>query len=101
MIRNRYEIIRQIDEGGISQVYLGYDHNFDNEVVVRRLKKEILSNHIEDIIRFRNEAAILSRLDHPNIAKIYEAFEYEDQLYIIMEYICGESLYKIIKSGKK
>jgi len=101
MIRNRYEIIRQIDKGGISKVYLGLDHNFDNEVVVRTLKKEILSSHIEDIIRFRNEAAILSRLDHPNIVKIYEAFEHEDQYYIIMEYIRGESLYKIIKSGKK
>ncbi len=101
LIRERYEIKRQIDEGGISKVYLGYDHTLHNEVAVRTLKKEILSTHVEDIIRFRNEAAILSRLDHPNIVKIYEAFEHEGIHYIIMEYISGESLYKIIKSGKK
>jgi transcriptional regulator with GAF, ATPase, and Fis domain/tRNA A-37 threonylcarbamoyl transferase component Bud32 len=101
MIHDRYEIIRQIDEGGISKVYLGFDHVSRKEVVVRTLKKEILSNHIEDIIRFRNEAAILSRLDHPHIVKIYEAFEHEGQHYIVMEYILGESLYKILKSGKR
>ncbi|MBN1799518.1 MAG: sigma 54-interacting transcriptional regulator [Spirochaetales bacterium] len=101
LIYDRYEIIRQIDEGGISRVYLGFDHTSRNEVIVRMLKPEILSNHIEDIIRFRNEAAILSRLDHAHIVKIYEAFEYENHHYIIMEYISGESLYKIIRSGKK
>ncbi len=100
MINDRYEIIRQIDEGGISEVYLGYDHILHTEVAVRMLKKEMLSTHIEDIIRFRNEAALLSRLDHPNIVKIFEAFEYREKQYIIMEYISGRSLYKIIKAGE-
>ncbi len=101
MINNRYEIVRQIDEGGISKVYLARDIETKGEVVVRTLKKEIISSRIEDIIRFRNEAAILSRLDHPNIVKLYETAEFEGQNYIVMEYIPGESLYKIIKSGKK
>jgi len=101
ILNGRYEIIRQLDEGGISKVFLGYDHVLHNELVIRVLKKEILSNYIEDIIRFRNEAAILSRMDHPNIVKTYDTFEYEGEHYIIMEYISGESLYKLIKNGKK
>jgi serine/threonine-protein kinase len=101
MISNRYEIIRQIDEGGISKVYLANDQIEKRKVVIRILKKEAISNRIEDVIRFHNEALILSRLAHPNIANVYEVGEYESENYIAMEYILGESLYKIIKRSDR
>src|SRR5208283_5698954 len=76
------------------------DLDTNTELVFRILKNELISNHIEDIIRFRNEAFILSRLDHTNIVKVYETGEFEGRNYIILEYIDGESLDKLIKKRK-
>ncbi len=101
VIQNRYEVTKMIGEGGISRVYLAFDSVDKKEVVLRTLKKENISNRIEDIIRFRNEASILSRLDHPNIVKIYETGEYEGENYIVMEYVPGKSLGKLLQNGNR
>ncbi len=101
IVDGRYKIISLIDEGGISKVYLAEDMEIKREVAFRTLKNGSVSDRVEDVIRFRNEARILSRLDHPNLVKVYETGESEGENYIVMEYVRGESLYKILKSGKK
>lgn len=100
IINNKYRIIKKIGEGGMSVVYLAEDiTNEKNKFAVKFLKNKNLSGRIEDIIRFRNEADIVMKLDHPNILKLYEIGEYEDQHCIIMEYIDGGSLHELLKEG--
>src|SRR5208283_2495365 len=100
VVNGRYKILELIGEGGFSRIYKCLDQKTRDQKVFRTLKNETISNQIEDIIRFRNEAFILSRLDHPNIVKVYETGEFEGRNYIILEYIDGESLDKLIKKRK-
>lgn len=44
------------------------------------------------------EIKILSRLDHPNIVKLFEAIDSSDNVYIVMEYVHGESLHSYLKA---
>ncbi|MDP4181397.1 MAG: protein kinase, partial [Bacillota bacterium] len=101
VINNKYRITEKIADGGMSTVWLAKDLSGSNTFVVKVLKKDVTSNRIEDIIRFRNEATTVSKLNEPAIAKIYEVGEEESIHYIVMEYLNGYSLQEIINSGRK
>ncbi len=101
VINNKYRIVKKIGEGGMSTVWLAKDHTQNSNVTVKVLKTDVTSNRIEDIIRFRNDALIISKLDIPGIAKIYEVGEMGNTHYIIMEYLKGVNLHELIKAGKR
>ncbi len=93
-LSKRYDLIRQIGEGGMSAVYLARDRQLDRQVAV----KVMLPFDDEDAetftIRFVNEARILARLNHPNIVHVYDFAATESGLRIIMEYVEGRTLYE-------
>lgn len=99
-IHDRYIIEDKIGEGGMSTVWLGVNLKDNSEVAIKILKKGVTSNRIEDIIRFRNEANIVSKLNIPGTVKIYEADEVEGLQYIVMEYIKGKSLQSLLSEGR-
>jgi serine/threonine protein kinase len=91
-----YKIIRVLGEGGMSRVYLGEDHKTNQKVAI----KELLPNlaHSQDLRdRFRREAQIMAKLDHPNIVKLLRYEETSTSFYLIMEYIDGIDLEQHIK----
>jgi serine/threonine protein kinase/serine phosphatase RsbU (regulator of sigma subunit) len=93
IISNRYLLISRIGEGGMSDVYLADDlTDPGNKRAVKILRKKRTTNRIQDIIRFRSEATIVSKLSHPNIIKIYEIGELNGLHYIVTEFINGSSL---------
>ena len=93
-LAKRYDLVRQIGEGGMSAVYLARDRQLDRHVAV----KIMLPFDDEDAetytIRFVNEARILARLNHPNIVHVYDFAATESGLRIIMEYVEGRTLYE-------
>ncbi|MCP4132997.1 MAG: protein kinase [bacterium] len=96
-INNRYKVYEKIGPGGMSSLYRAYDlSNNNTPVAVKVLNSKVTSNRIEDIIRFRSEAELVSRLSHENIVSIYEVGEVFELNYIVMEYIQGESLQDIL-----
>ncbi|MCK4906115.1 MAG: protein kinase [Spirochaetes bacterium] len=100
-INKKYKIIGNIGEGGMSKVYLARNIHDEKKVAVKFLKTGTISDRIEDLIRFRGEAAIISVLKHPNIVKILEIGEYQKKHYIVMEYLNGESLSDKILHNRK
>lgn len=100
-INNKYRIVEKIGEGGMSTVWVAKNPTQNRNVVVKLLKKDVTSNRIEDVIRFRNDALTISKLNIPGIAKIYEVGEMENAQYIIMEYLKGMNLHELIKAGKR
>ena len=86
-----YRIAEQIGGGAMGRVWRGVDEALSRPVAVKMLRGE-LSEHPELIERFRIEARILARLSHPNIAMVYSLVEEEDELYLVMEYVKGETL---------
>jgi serine/threonine protein kinase len=102
IIADHYQIQKCIGKGSTSEVYLAIDFAYKNRpVAIKILNKQLLSTDIEGIIRFKNEIIAASKLDHPNIAAVYEILEIDDYIYIIMEHIDGQSLYDIIDGRLK
>ena len=95
-INGRYEIIRSIGEGGMANVYLGYDTILDRNVAIKILRGD-LSNDEKFVRRFQREALSASSLAHPNIVEMYDVGEDNGLYYIIMEYIEGKTLKQLLK----
>jgi serine/threonine protein kinase len=102
-VLDRYELLCTIARGGMAHVWLGRfrgKHGFEKLVAV----KTILPEHALDE-RFRNmfldEAKIASGVEHPNVAKILDLGEWRDCLYLVMEYVDGDSLSRLRRSVEK
>lgn len=93
-----YEIISEIGRGGMGIVYLALDKRNQRTVAIKQLVLENIdpTKHREFRDRFRREAAMAARLDHPNIVSVYDV-ESEDNYYV-MEFLEGRSLRKELES---
>jgi serine/threonine protein kinase len=86
-----YKVIEKIGEGGMGEVFLGRDMLLERDVAIKSLRPEYSRRH--DIVeRFRTEAVALARLNHPNIAMLYNYIVHNNQYYMILEFVRGERL---------
>lgn len=90
-----YKIEQKLGEGGMGAVYKGVDTMLDREVAIKALKPE-LASQTAVVERFRSEAVTLAKLHHPNIATLYSLFRQGDELYMVLEYVRGETLDEIM-----
>lgn len=95
-INDRYQIIRSIGEGGMANVYLGYDTILDRNVAIKVLRGD-LSTDEKFVRRFQREALSASSLSHPNVVEMYDVGEDDGVYYIVMEYIEGQTLKQLLK----
>ncbi len=95
-INDRYEIIKNIGEGGMANVYLAQDTILDRKVAVKVLRGDLASDD-KFIRRFQREALSVSNLSHPNIVEVYDVGEENGSHYIVMEYIEGKTLKQLLK----
>ncbi len=87
----RYTILEPLGMGGMGVVYRARDEKLEREVAIKMLSSGVLSNS-EARRHFRIEALALARLNHPNIAAVYDAGEQDGLDYIVMELVAGEPL---------
>jgi len=97
---SHYKILEKIGSGGMGEVYLAEDSKLDRKVALKFLPKEYTKDQ-EANQRFQREAKAAAVLNHPNIVTIYEINEFEDQTYIAMEYVEGETLKELINANFK
>lgn len=97
MIRH-YEILRKIGSGGSGVVYLANDTLLQRPVVLKLLKRGLQTPEQMRATQMR-EARLASAIDHPNVCSIFEVGEEGDEAYIVMQYIPGKSLDKVIAEG--
>jgi eukaryotic-like serine/threonine-protein kinase len=94
-----FEVLSLIGTGGMGEVYLAQDTNLDRQVALKVLPPDIASDP-ERKRRFLREAKAASSLTHPNICIIHEVGETDaKQLFIVMEYVDGETLQRRIGEG--
>ena len=86
-----YRLVRKIGSGGMGAVYLGRDERLDREVAIKILPAGTVPSE-EVRLRFRKEAQILSRLNHPNIATIYDFNTIDGIDFLAMEFVDGTTL---------
>lgn len=100
LLGGRYEIIEKIGEGGMAEVYKAKCHFLNRYVAVKMLKKEFVENK-EFVEKFQTEARAAASLSNSHIVTIYDIGNENDIYYIVMEYINGKTLKRIIKEQKK
>ncbi|MGI5911754.1 MAG: protein kinase domain-containing protein [Syntrophomonadaceae bacterium] len=95
ILNDRYELLEQIGEGGMSYVYRARCRILDRIVAVKILKEEY-SNDLAFVSKFKTEAMAAARLSHPNIVNIFDVGQQDDIYYIVMEYVEGKTLKELI-----
>ena len=94
---SHYNILSKLGEGGMGVVYKSRDTKL-NRIVALKFLSSHLTNNAEANQRFIREAHAAAALNHPNICTIHDIGEFDDQIYIVMEYIEGQSLENELKS---
>jgi serine/threonine protein kinase/Tfp pilus assembly protein PilF len=95
---SHYRIIEKIGAGGMGEVYLAEDLRLERKVAIKFLPQHLTKDK-ENVERFEREAKATAALYHPNIITIYEIAEDDNQTFIVMEYIDGQSLRTKIENG--
>ncbi len=90
----KYRIVEKIGRGGMGVVYLGVDETLDRKVAIKAISPELVEDDL--VRRFRAEAVTLARVNHPNIATVYELFQDDDQLLMVMELVSGQTFEQLI-----
>lgn len=108
ILRNRYEIIELVGQGGMGAVYKAADCRLEGRVCAIKEVLPTLTNtaiseeELEQMSeQFRMEASILSRLDHPNLPKVSDYFSEQTREYLVMDYVAGRDLQEILHEQQK
>jgi serine/threonine protein kinase len=96
-ILGKCQLLKQIGQGGMGSIYVA-KHLFLQRMVTVKLLKWSISDLLErNIEAFERGAIALARLNHPNIATIYDIDEDNGRPYVVMEFVDGEDVASIVK----
>jgi hypothetical protein len=91
----KYRIIEKIGRGGMGVVYRGVDETLDRQVAIKAISPELVEDDL--VRRFRAEAVTLAKVNHPNIATVFELFRDDDRLLMVMELVSGQTFEQLIE----
>lgn len=93
LFAGRYQVIENIGNGAMATVYRCIDTREQNREVALKLLSQTFSKDSTTLARFRNEVSFCQRLEHPNVVKVFDFGQTEDNLYYItMEFLPGNSV---------
>ena len=98
IVKERYEILEILGEGGMAFVYKARDMQLERFVAIKTLKPTYV-NQETFVDRFKREAKTAANLNHPNIVQIFD-WGIEEEPYFVMEYIEGNTLTSIIAKNR-
>ena len=91
----KYRVLRRLGEGATSEVFLCRDEFHGRDVAIKRVRPPAGADAVEARYNerfFAAEAALVGRLQHPNVVKLFDAVEDADGGYLVMEYVPGSTL---------
>lgn len=97
VIDGKYEILKEIGRGGMSVVYLAMDKHLNKQWAVKEIRKKGSGKNDEIVVNsLLAEANMMKKLDHPALPRIVDIIDNGVTIYVVMDYIEGESLDKIL-----
>ena len=93
-----YQVLKPLGAGGMGEVFLAYDERLDRKVAIKRIRLDTNATP-ERRERFRREARVAAQLNHPAIVQIYEFITEGEASYIVMEYVEGTNLRRLLDDG--
>ncbi len=92
VLDQRYRILKELGSGGMGKVFLAEQLNTGRKIAIKFMTALTYDQKESALRFFRQEAVALARLNHPNIAQVYDAAPAGEGFYIAMEYVPGDSL---------
>jgi len=96
VIADRYRIDKKLGGGGMGEVYLAEHIRIKRKCAVKVLRAA-LTDDKDSLARFENEAQNASRISHPNVAQVYDYGEHGNLLYLVMEFVEGQSMQEVME----
>jgi len=96
LVAGRYEVLSPLGRGGMGMVYKALDRELDETVAIKVLRAE-LADSPEIARRFRSEIKLARKISHRNVCRIHEYGRDGDLSFIVMEYVQGVDLKRILK----
>jgi len=103
LVIGRYALFDELAAGGMATVHLGRllgPVGFGRTVAVKRLHAHFLKDE-EFVTMFLDEARIVARIRHPNVVPMADVVQSKDGLILVMEYVHGESLSRLMRTARK
>src|SRR5678809_16967 len=94
----RYEIRAKVGAGGMGEVYRARDEKLNRDVAIKVLPAA-LSENLDRLHRFEQEAQAAGSLNHPNILAVYDVGSHEGAPYVVAELLEGETLREMLATG--
>ena len=95
---DRYVVIERLGEGGMGRVYLATDTELHRKVAVKCLTAREPQKDLRR--KLLDEARAAGRINHPNIATVYDVVQHDERTYLVMEYVEGENLAAELRRGR-
>ena len=101
LFAERYRVLSTLGTGGMGKVVLAEDTQLDGDKVAIKILYANVAKNSRNVARFQNEVLLARTLSHRGIVRLHDFGDYEDEYYIIMEYIDGESLGERIEDTER
>lgn len=100
VIDDKYEILKLVGQGGMSKVYLAMDKRLNKQWAVKEITKRAKDKNNEIVVQSAiAEANLIKQFDHPAIVRIVDIIDNGNVIYIIEDYIEGETLNSIVENN--
>src|SRR4029078_11580078 len=96
MIAGRYVVLRAVGRGGMGTVWLCRDTVLGREVAVKQVGV-LPGESVPDLARALREARSSAALNHRHVVSVFDAVEADDHIWLVMEYVPGETLAEVIR----
>ena len=96
-----YDIKEKITDGSYCKIYLGKSKYTRDNVAIKIIDKLYLLENMEDLLLIKRQIEILKIIKHRNILTLYEIFESQDFIFLVMEYIPGKNLCEMIITKRR
>ncbi|WP_262402760.1 serine/threonine-protein kinase [Actinomadura sp. CNU-125] len=104
VIGDRYELVEELKPGGMGRVWRGYDTVLDRPIAVKQIRSDVIRSDEQARMfaeRFRREARVTARINHPGVPQVYDAVldDTFEHLYLVMELVGGATLSSFLRSS--
>ena len=94
-----FEVLSELGRGGMGVVYRAWSKGLEREVALKMMTAGRFASDA-DVVRFKNEAMLAARLQHPNIVPVFDSGEFEGHLFFVMAFVEGEGFAAFIEKQK-
>jgi serine/threonine protein kinase len=93
---DKYELQERLGQGGMGEVWLGFDPDLDMPVAIKTLPRHLVEQDSAYVDRFLKEARTAARITHPNLVRVFAAGSDGDTHYIVMEFVEEQTIRDLI-----